>query len=85
MSRFGIVSDIVEAGIGSIGCVTCRVRSIVLIVDVVRVDWRVFIVEHFHRILVPDNVHILEQNINSQKTDQLDADDLQKCSECEQR
>lgn len=76
MSCFGIVPHIVESRVGGIGRVSGRVGPIILVVDIIKVDWRLFVVENFHGVSEPDDIDILKQNIDPQKTNQLDADNL---------
>lgn len=49
---------------------------IILKICIETIDWRRFVVEELHWVLIPDNINILEEYVKTQKADHLYTDDL---------
>mmetsp|Transcript_13123 Transcript_13123/g.25707 ORF Transcript_13123/g.25707 Transcript_13123/m.25707 type:complete len:384 (+) Transcript_13123:632-1783(+) len=71
-----VVSDVVEAGVGGVGCVAQASGSVVLEEDVEVVEGVGFVVEEFEGVLVPDEIDVLKENVMSEAIDELNGDDF---------
>ena len=75
VSRPAVRPDEIKARIGTVGCVSYRMGTVVLKKDVV-VLGILIVAKVLERILVPDDIDVLKQQIKTQPTDELNANHL---------
>mgnify|MGYP007080232139 CR=1 FL=1 len=54
---------IVKSTIGAVGCIKVCLVAILLKVDIESIDWGLLIVKEVYWVAIPNDIHVLKQNI----------------------